>query len=219
MAYVQTPSPTRRLAALGGVALLHVAAVYALLSGFAVTIYESLDDRLRARQIPAEPPPPPAPEASADPREPPLLAPKPLIDLNRSPREATIIDLLPVEPRPLPTLPARDPLPLPQPSASASYAAKAAIPLGNPGKWATSDDYPARALREEREGTTRFRVTIGPDGRVRNCEVTASSGSSDLDKATCESVAKRARFRPATDDTGASVTGSYANAVRWEIPD
>jgi protein TonB len=54
---------------------------------------------------------------------------------------------------------------------------------------------------------------------VKGCEVTASSGSSDLDAATCANVAKRARFNPATDESGARVAGSYSSAVRWEIPD
>ena len=77
----------------------------------------------------------------------------------------------------------------------------------------------AAALREQREGVARFRVTIGPDGRVRNCEITASSGSPDLDRATCANVAKRARFKPAIDASGATVSGSYASAVKWQIPD
>lgn len=62
-------------------------------------------------------------------------------------------------------------------------------------------------------------MTIGADGRVRNCEILASSGSADLDRATCANVAKRARFKPATDDTGAAVSGSYSSAVKWQIPD
>lgn len=61
-------------------------------------------------------------------------------------------------------------------------------------------------------------MTIGADGRVRNCEIVASSGSADLDRATCTNVAKRARFNPATDATGAAVGGSYTSAVKWEIP-
>lgn len=220
MAYVQAQSPNRRAITLTGVAALHVAAAYALLNGFAVDILERVDPRLVGRHIPADPPPPepqPQPNPVKDPLEQKFVAPKPLIDVNRSPSEATVIDLLPIEPRPLPTAPAGDPLPLP--SATASYAPKAAVPLGSPGRWATSADYPAAELRREIEGTARFRVTIGTDGRVRNCEIVSSSGSPGLDRATCENVAKRARFKPATDETGATVSGTYSNAIRWEIPD
>ena len=220
MAYVQAQSRNRRAIALTGVAALHVALAYALLNGFSVNLYDEIEKRLIGRHIPADPPPPEPqrqPDSVKDPLEQKFVAPKPLIDVNRSPSEATVIDLLPIEPQPLPTAPAVDPLPLP--SATASYAPKAAVPIGNPGKWATSADYPAAELRREIEGTARFRVTIGADGRVRNCEIVSSSGSPGLDRATCENIARRARFKPATDATGAAVSGTYSNAIRWEIPD
>jgi protein TonB len=217
MAYVQAQSPNRRAITLTGVAALHLAAAYALLNGFAVDVYQTLERELTARHIPADPPPEPVVEPAPNPDKTRLVAPKPRLVLERS-SEPTIVDLIPIVPTPLPTTPAVEPLPM-RPSPTPSFAPKAASPLGSPGKWATSDDYPARALREEREGTTRFRVTVGPDGRVRNCEVTSSSGSADLDRSACENVARRARFKPATDATGAAVSGTYSNAIRWEIPD
>jgi len=95
---------------------------------------------------------------------------------------------------------------------------KGAVPKGNPGSWATTNDYPSRALREEREGTSGFRVTVGPDGRVTDCQITSSSGHADLDAATCDNVRRRARFNPAMDGDGNPTTGSYSNRVRWVIP-
>ena len=73
-------------------------------------------------------------------------------------------------------------------------------------------------LREEREGVTGFRVTVGPDGKVADCSVTSSSGSPDLDQATCDNVRRRARFQPATDGEGNPTSGSYSNRIRWVIP-
>jgi periplasmic protein TonB len=95
---------------------------------------------------------------------------------------------------------------------------KAAVAKGNPGNWANTNDYPSRALQQEREGTTGFRVTVGADGKVVDCQITSSSGHADLDAATCSNVKRRARFAPATDDDGNPTTGSYANRVRWQIP-
>ncbi len=95
---------------------------------------------------------------------------------------------------------------------------KAAVAKGNPGSWANTNDYPSRALSQEREGTTGFRVTVGPDGRVADCQITSSSGHADLDAATCTNVKRRARFAPALDDDGNPTTGSYSNRVRWQIP-
>ena len=92
------------------------------------------------------------------------------------------------------------------------------IPKGNPGFWASTVDYPSLALREEREGTAAFRVTVGKDGSVTGCEITTSSGHSDLDEVTCANVTKRAKFHPAQDKKGKITTGTYANRIRWQIP-
>jgi protein TonB len=110
--------------------------------------------------------------------------------------------------------PAAAPPPPPPPK----FTPKSAQPKGNPGNWATTNDYPTRALREEREGVTGFRVTVGTDGRATGCDVTSSSGSADLDQATCSNVMRRARFTPATDGEGNPTTGSYSSRVRWVIP-
>lgn len=95
--------------------------------------------------------------------------------------------------------------------------AEPAIPI-NPASWVTIKDYPSRAYREEREGTTAFRVEVGPDGRVTDCTVTGSSGSTELDDTTCELVTQRARFKPAHDGNGEPTSGSYSNRVRWFTP-
>jgi len=98
------------------------------------------------------------------------------------------------------------------------FTPKLAQPKGRPGDWVTTNDYPSRALREEREGTTGFRLSVGPDGRVTNCEITSSSGSPDLDAATCDNLRRRARFTPATDGEGQPTSGSYSSRTRWVIP-
>ena len=92
------------------------------------------------------------------------------------------------------------------------------IPKGRPGFWVNTGDYPTLALKEEREGISAFRVTVGKDGRVTGCEITESSGHSDLDEATCANVTKRAEFFPAQDKKGKVKIGTYANRVRWQIP-
>ena len=92
-------------------------------------------------------------------------------------------------------------------------------PATDPGSWVTTDDYPITALRDTHEGTTGFRLTVGPDGLPRRCEVTASSGHAELDDATCRLVMQRARFETQRDDKGVRVGGTYANRIRWQIPD
>ena len=82
----------------------------------------------------------------------------------------------------------------------------------------STDDYPAAALRNEEEGTVRFQLVIGPDGRVSRCEVTASSGSAALDSASCRILTARARYRPARDPQGSPIAGSDSGRVTWRLP-
>ena len=130
------------------------------------------------------------------------------------------------------TVLAPDPQPMPQPTGDViielpmplqpmppQFAPRGSRPLGRPSSWATSNDYPARDLREGNSGVTGFRLSIGSDGRVISCTITASSGFPGLDRATCDNVSRRARFEPATDGSGAKVPGSYANNIRWVIPE
>lgn len=100
----------------------------------------------------------------------------------------------------------------------AAAAASAPMPLGNPGTWVTTADYPADALREGREGVVGFALDIGTDGVPVACRITQSSGLPALDEATCVLTRERARFRAASDATGKPVVGQFASRVRWEIP-
>ena len=101
---------------------------------------------------------------------------------------------------------------------SASASLRPAIPANYPGTWATTNDYPVRALHNMEQGATGFSLTVDPRGRVASCLVTESSGSLDLDEATCRLVADRARFVPATDRKGRAVEGSYTSRVHWVLP-
>ena len=80
-------------------------------------------------------------------------------------------------------------------------------------------DYPARALRNYEQGTTRYRVEIGGDGLVSRCTITGSSGSSILDSETCRMVTARARFTPARDSAGNPVTDTREAEVTWLLGD
>lgn len=57
----------------------------------------------------------------------------------------------------------------------------------------TPNDYPVRALREERTGVVRATAVFGPDGRVFIVEITGSSGSPDLDQAVRTILQRRMR--------------------------
>jgi TonB family protein len=126
----------------------------------------------------------------------------------------------PLPPAPPPPAPAPPPTPSYTPPALAPLTGKArhAAPLGNPGAWATTDDYPLSAIRNEEAGVTSFKLTIGTDGKVTNCVITSSSGSAALDEATCRLVKERAMFTPALDRRGKPTEDHYFNRIRWVLP-
>ncbi|WP_374528779.1 energy transducer TonB [Novosphingobium sp.] len=93
-----------------------------------------------------------------------------------------------------------------------------AVPIGNPGNWVQTDDYPTIALRQEWQGITAFRLIISPNGFVVRCDITRSSGYDVLDQATCTLITQRASFRPARDPQGNPVVGYFSSRVRWELP-
>lgn len=169
-----------------------------------------------------KPPPPPQPEPHPNTAaDQPFTAPMPPIPLPPTPGpKVDVLDTPPltdfptVIPRPEPG-PTLSPTPQPGPS----FAPKSARPSNNAAGWITTDDYPRRSLVDQNEGTARYRLVIGTNGRVSSCEVTASTGDTLLDEATCRFITRRARFEPATDQNGGKVLGTYTGTVRWEIPD
>jgi protein TonB len=216
MAYADQEVSGNRIVAFVIVALLHLVLGYALVTGLAYEGMKNIAKKLTTVEIKKEekkeekkPPPPPKKIAP-----PPIVAPPPKVNINTAPPQIETVVTPQPPPPPIqvaPPAPAAPPPPRIQP--------KAAVPKGNPGNWATTNDYPTRALREERAGVTGFRVSVGADGRVTNCSITSSSGSPDLDEATCTNVTRRARFNPATDGEGQPTTGSYTGRIRWVIPD
>lgn len=215
MAYAdQQQMSGNKVIALIIVALLHVALGYALVTGLAYEGVANVIKKVTTVDIkepekPKEPPPPPPKVIAA----PPPVAPMVRIDVSVAPPPIETVQVAPPPPPPVYIAPAAPPPPPPP-----RFTPKQPQPKGAPGNWATSNDYPSRALREEREGVTGFRVSVGTDGKVSDCQVTSSSGSPDLDQATCENVRRRARFQPATDGEGNPSTGSYSNRIRWVIP-
>lgn len=227
MTYAMENQSTRRAQALVAVGLLHGAAFWAIASGFAGGVVNIVRDTLVAQQWKDEvkitpiaplPPPPKDPAPTTKPDSSRIVAPR--SDITLAPLDPGA-GLVPIEI--VPVLPSGQSNGLPVESGTTSthkpsFATRSAAPKSAPGSWVSDRDYPTAAIREEREGTTRFRLAIGTDGKVTGCEITASSGSPDLDAATCAKVSARARFIPALGNDGMPMSGSYASAVRWVLP-
>jgi len=220
MSYLdRTQDPRRRRIAIAGVVIIHAAIGFVLVTGLVETfVPPAPPPRLVGGQIPLPPPPPdptPTPTAAATSTNP--VAPTPPVPLPTN-TGATVDPFDPTKEQvgPVIPLPPYDPTPTATPGPALSP--RGAAPRNDPASWVRDEDYPSRAIREELEGTTRFRLVIGSNGRVNACEVTRSSGHPLLDEATCRFVSGRARFDPATDGNGRKVVGSYASSVRWVPP-
>lgn len=95
---------------------------------------------------------------------------------------------------------------------------RAPKPISAPGPWVMTADYPTESLLANEQGNTGFTVTVNTQGRVKDCRISATSGSPRLDEATCRLVTQRARFTPATDTKDNPIEGTYSNRVRWVLP-
>lgn len=98
------------------------------------------------------------------------------------------------------------------------FALLATPPEPMPFSRMIDDDYPAAALKRSEEGRTRFRLDVNERGRPENCQVVESSGSADLDQAACKLFLRNARFKPARDDAGKPVRGSFEGSMNWRLP-
>lgn len=244
MAYADQSAGSGKFTSILLVVLIHVGIGAALILGLGYEAVERAVTTTLAIDVPIEDEPPPEPEEAPPPPEqiidtppPPPLAPPPP---NTPPSQNTsrVIDEIPTT-RTCPGYPGRQ-FPLgadcPEPPIEtktcqgfgnrqfrANEACPAppappsrAEPSNNPGTWVRQSDYQRSWLDQNLEGSVGFSVTVGANGRVQGCSVTASSGHSELDNATCRLVTQRARFRPATQG-GQPVAGSYANRVQWQI--
>lgn len=220
MAYADQQMGGNRVVSIVIVALIHVVIGYLLISGLAISAVKQVVERVTTVDIeepppPEEEPPPPPPEQPQAP--PPPVAPPPPISIAPAPppiqTQATIPP--PAPPAimiPPPAPPAAPPAP-PAPSQARGATTR------NERSWAAriQDNYPARALREEREGTVGVRVTVTAQGRAANCQVTASSGSPDLDQAACQGMERYAQFNPALDAGGNPTEGTYSTRITYRI--
>lgn len=224
MAYADQQMSGSKIVAIVIVALIHIALGYALVTGLAYSAVKKAIERVTTVDIkepePEKKPPPPPPEKQPDTTPPPVVAPPPPINIAPAPPPIQTQPTIPPPAPPVLRVPPPAPVAPPPPPAPPppKFQPKPPVARGNPSSWANSNDYPSRALREEREGVTGFTVQIDANGRVSSCTVTRSSGSPDLDDTTCKLISRRARFKPATDGNGDPVASSWSNKVSWVIP-
>jgi protein TonB len=232
MAYADNRMSRSRMTAIIIVALLHAILGYAFVTGLAYNVVKKVAADLKTFNVEEEPPPPeekpPPPPPDQPQTPPPLVAPPPIVRTNTPPPPMVTTNVSPQitmeAPRQPQTRTCSDgsvvevsrgcpPPPPPPPRKVTPARAKA-----NLVSLFSDEDYPASAVRAGESGATGFRLDVGANGRVANCTVTSSSGSSALDSTTCRLLRSRARFSPATDNTGAPTTDTVSGRIVWRLP-
>lgn len=223
MAYADTTTTGRTLGTGAAVLLIEAGLAAALIAGLAATYTVKSEPNPTAINIPLPKPSPPPPQVER---------PRPDRQ-SAADRPEPLVKLPPVNSGPITVVEvpagggagtaglgdAAFPDPTPSPTTTPPlFKPRAAVPRGKWQAWVTTSDYPTRDLREENQGTARYRLAIDAAGKVTGCTITASSGHPRLDRATCDTVQRRARFDPATDETGARAAGSFSGSVTWQIP-
>jgi protein TonB len=214
MSYVDQGMSRNRVYAIIAVAILHAILAYAFVTGLAYQFVKNVSADLKTFDVTEEPPPPPDEPPPPQPQvAPPIVAPPPIV---RTSAPAPVIQTVQFAPpvQITPTAPPAPPPPPPPPRTVEPAHARA-----NLASYVSNDDYPPSALRANEEGTTGFRLNVGPDGRVSNCTITQSSGSSALDSTTCRLMRSRARFTPARDSNGQPTADAVSGRIRWQIQD
>jgi protein TonB len=198
------------------VVLLHVALIYALITGLARKVVEVIQQPVETKIIEEfKPPPPPPPEKAVPPppktvAPPPPFVPPPEVKVQPQPQENVIAAVTNVKPAST-ELPTSTAQPSPAAAGPAGPAHTSAKVAGNCDK----PEYPRTSLRNEEEGTVNVKLVIGSDGNVVDAVVEKSSGSKDLDRATLKAWSL-CHFTPAMAD-GQPVQSSTRMQYVWKI--
>jgi protein TonB len=133
------------------------------------------------------PPPPPPPDIDA----PPPFVPAPDIAIAFAPDTTTTAIQAVTNARPPPAAP---------PPAPAARAPVVVLPKQDPRRGITQPEYPPASRRAGEAGTVQLRVYVLENGRVREAQVSASSGFPRLDEAAVREATRAWRFVPGTQD-------------------
>lgn len=242
MTFVRSTRAERGRAALGA-ALLTAALGYALVAGLALGSGKSPEEALTIFEVGPEPPPSPreklVPHRNPSPRREGAASPP---NLRSEPTE--IVAPTPLVPLPVPPPVVAAPIAGIGSAPSAGNADVIGPGTGSGGEGdgrgsggegdgsgdggaetpprqvrgeLRDSDYPEGAAEAGVGGTVGVRYLVWTDGRVRECTITRSSGSAELDATTCRLIEQRFRFRPSRDERGRPVPARIVENHSWML--
>ena len=195
---IQTKSPQSKAISIGIVIGLHILIIFALIIGLTNNELKKkivdISASVVAKKDVPRPPPPPPPAMKLPP--PVAAAPPPTITIAAPP---------PPPPPAPPRAVAAPPPPPPPPTELKAVARTHTLP-----------PYPALSQRMGEQGTTLMKVAITTEGKVSECTVEKSSGSTRLDDAACSYVKDHWTWQPPTQ-LGKPVTAATEVCVVWDL--
>jgi periplasmic protein TonB len=205
-------SPTRHLVSIGGVILLHVLIIWALVTGLARKVVEVVKGPIEVKVIEEtikKPPPPPEviPPPPKMQAPPPPFVPPPEVVIQQPPPAPTITAVTP-EPPPAPQAPVitkpveAPPAPPPPPVRSAQ------VVCGNYRDVLSSTPYPREALRDNIQGEVVVEFTLTTSGAIRDA-VIKSSSNRVFNRAALNSVQNRLKCQGQSQDLRLQVPFSF----------
>jgi len=87
-----------------------------------------------------------------------------------------------------------------------------AQPTNDPRLWLKATDLAGAEFERSRLSGTALRLLIDEDGRASGCAVI--SGDAKLEKAICQAISRRARFKPAVASDGKAVASYWFDRIR-----
>lgn len=198
MSYAEPKDSGRRLTGFVIAVLLHVAVVYALVTGLARKIVEVVRQPLETKIIeeikpPPPPPPPPPPRRLLAP--PPPYIPPPEVRVQPPPTQESAISAVTTV---KPTEPVQPPGQRVAPAPAAPRAPVRTQPVVD-ARACEKPLYPPASLRGNETGIVQLSFLIDVDGKVLESKVDRSSGHRRLDEAARNGLGL-CRFKPATVD-------------------
>jgi len=92
-----------------------------------------------------------------------------------------------------------------------------AIPVGSPGDWLTSSDYPDEPLMARQPGLVQVRLSVGVDGKPTDCFIQQSTRGAGFATTVCQALMRRGRFEPALGADGKPIASYWRTSVRFDI--
>jgi protein TonB len=214
----KTRSETARLLGTAFVGAIHFIAIWALLTGLAGRIVQSVPHFIEAKIVQTPPPqqkPPPVPEVKLQtpPTVVPAYVPPPDIKVATPPPPAPVRQVQQITPPPsVAPAPITPPAPPPPPAAPA-------VPDSGPvgiNATHTIPPYPPMAVRLGKEGTVTLSISVSASGAVTDATIVNSSGIDELDQAAVQWVKAHWRYKPAIRN-GQPSAGTVQANVRFTL--